>query len=425
MSVKDLAQDQSASLTAERIEEAAPQVPKVILSAEQRNIFDRISKNENSELKLALAQFKQSVDYVDENGMTPLQHASYKGNKDAVQLLLDQGADVNSGKHEYKYTALHFGALSGNVDVCLKLLLAGANSNATNSVGRTAAQMAAFVANHQVVATINNFVPIKEIECYTKVQGSHTEALLPVVHLEGFHKFVMQINIHPVRIALNLQKYGLFVDDLKRIKKVLGEMMEREMKRRTEVNEVMAFKYHYLGYFVNEIGKCRDYFLARKDGTGASAKDQKSDFVELFARRVLKPGKDGSLEYIEATIRECVREFPFRECTIFRQVVTQLASKDNAASALEVIKSAINGQRGFQDTISYCSSCGEEKPDKKCSKCKEVQYCDRECQRLHWFMHKKVCARPSSTASTSGTKDAKKDIDPTEISEQLQKLVSS
>ncbi|XP_058463187.1 ankyrin repeat and MYND domain-containing protein 2 [Malaya genurostris] len=423
MSAKDVAQEQSESLAADRVRNAAPEVPKVILSAEQKAIFDCISKNEISELKLALAQFKQSVDYVDENGMTPLQHAAYKGNKEAVQLLLDQGADVNSGKHEYKYTALHFGALSGNVDVCLKLLLAGANAHATNSVGRTAAQMAAFVANHQVVATINNFVPIKEIECYTKLQGSQTEPMLPVVHLDGFHKFVMQTNIHPVRIALNLQKYGLFIDDLKRIKKVLEEMVEREMKRRTEVNEVMAFKYHYLGYFVNEIGKCRDYFLARKDGN--STKDQKSDFVELFARRVLKPGKDGSLEYIEATIRECVREFPFRECTVFRQVVTQLASKENVASALEVIKSAINGQRGFVDTISYCSSCGEEKPDKKCSKCKEVQYCDRECQRLHWFMHKKVCARPSSTATSSGIKDAKKDIDSAEISQQLKNLVSS
>ncbi|KXJ78877.1 hypothetical protein RP20_CCG003232 [Aedes albopictus] len=404
---------------------AAASAPKVILSSEQKEIFDRISKNENSELKLVLAQFKQSVDFVDDNGMTPLQHAAYKGNKDAVQMLLDQGADVNSGKHEYNYTALHFGALSGSVDVCMKLLLAGAKSDAVNTIGRTAAQMAAFVANHQVVATINGFVPIKDIECYTKIQGSQKEPLLPVVHLEGFHKFIMQTNIHPVRIALNLQKFGLFAVDLMRIRLVLDEMRERDMDRRNEINEVMAFKYHYLGYMVNEIEKCRHYFLARK-AEGSNGKDQKSDFVELFAKRVLKQGKDGALEYVEATIRECVREFPFREYAIFRQVVTQLASKDNSASALEIIKAAINGQRGFQDTISLCSSCGEEKPDKKCSKCKQVQYCDRECQRLHWFMHKKVCARPSSTTGQTGpAKDAKKEIDSAEINEQLQKLMAS
>jgi ankyrin repeat protein len=91
--------------------------------------------------------------------MTPLQHACYKGNKEALQLLLDrvsssdfplsslhnqlkfQGADVNSGRHQFQYTALHFGALSGNADVCLLLLLAGADQDQVNSVGRTAAQM--------------------------------------------------------------------------------------------------------------------------------------------------------------------------------------------------------------------------------------------------------------------------------------------
>jgi ankyrin repeat protein len=31
-----------------------------------------------------------NVDIYDENGMTPLQHAAYKGNKEIVQMLLDQ-----------------------------------------------------------------------------------------------------------------------------------------------------------------------------------------------------------------------------------------------------------------------------------------------------------------------------------------------
>lgn len=91
----------------------------------------------------------------------------------------------------------------------------------------------------------------------------------------------------------------------------------------------------------------------------------------------------------------------------------------------------------LQDDITYCSTCGEEKPDKKCSKCKQVQYCDRECQRLHWFAHKKVCARPISTPNPSGgsgggvattggesNAKAKSDIDSAEISEQLQKLIT-
>lgn len=58
---------------------------------------------------------------------------------------MSQGADVNSGKHRYQYSALHFAALSGNPVVCRLLLAAGAKSELVNSVGRTASQMGAFV----------------------------------------------------------------------------------------------------------------------------------------------------------------------------------------------------------------------------------------------------------------------------------------
>ncbi|XP_050095972.1 ankyrin repeat and MYND domain-containing protein 2 [Anopheles aquasalis] len=395
-------------------------VPKVqAVSEEHRAIFDRIAKNENSELRLLLSQLRGSVDFVDENGMTPLQHAAYKGNNETLQLLLDQGADVNYGKHEYSYSALHFAALSGNAEVCLKLLLAGADAKATNSVGRTASQMGAFVANYEAVGTINNFVPLQDIECFTANVPNPGEAKLPAAILAPFHTFVMQVNLHPVRILLNLQKYALFGADMKSMCTVLVAMMEREMKRRGEVNEVMAFKYHYLAYIIGEIVKHRDYLSSRRDAN----QDAKTDFLDLFAKRVLKIGKDGTPDYLDALIRECVREFPFRDCTLFRQVVAQMTNKENVAAPLDIVSTAINGQRGFQATVPFCSSCGEEKPDKKCSKCKAVQYCDRQCQRLHWFAHKKVCARPSAVPSAEAPTIAK-EIDSAELNEQLQKLVA-
>lgn len=60
------------------------------LSALQKDIFDKISKSDVSGLKILLSQVSGSVDFVDENGMTPLQHACYKGNVESVQMLLDQ-----------------------------------------------------------------------------------------------------------------------------------------------------------------------------------------------------------------------------------------------------------------------------------------------------------------------------------------------
>ena len=52
---------------------------------------------------------------------------------------------MNGGRHEHNYSTLHFGALSGNAEVCQLLLQYGCRSDRVNSVGRTPAQMAAFV----------------------------------------------------------------------------------------------------------------------------------------------------------------------------------------------------------------------------------------------------------------------------------------
>lgn len=283
--------------------------------------------------------------------------------------------------------------------------------------------MGAFVANHKVVSTINNFVARSEIEYYTKMQGLQKEPSLPPTLLDSFHKFVIQPNIHPVRICLNLQQFGIVPEHYATIRKVLELMTEREMNRKNEINELMAFKYHFLGWIVKEIIACRDHFSARNQSK-EQEKDSKSDYLELFIKRVLKPNKEGQMDYAEMTIRECVREFPFRECTIFQQVVRQLASKENNLTALEVLKQSINGQRGFQDLNSFCSTCGDEKPDKKCSKCKQVQYCDRECQRLHWWLHKKECGRLSSLPVVVAPANDNAEIDQVEISQELQKLVA-
>lgn len=56
----------------------------------QKKIFETIPKGDVGELKTLLTQLQGTADFVDENGMTPLQHACYKGNTELVQTLLDQ-----------------------------------------------------------------------------------------------------------------------------------------------------------------------------------------------------------------------------------------------------------------------------------------------------------------------------------------------
>jgi len=38
-----------------------------------------------------------------------------------------------------------------------------------------------------------------------------------------------------------------------------------------------------------------------------------------------------------------------------------------------------------------CGACEDINVSRKCSKCKTVQYCSRECVRIHAAMHKKEC----------------------------------
>lgn len=59
------------------------------LSESEKKIFECIDKNDLVLLKTLLTE-KHNVNIVDENWMTPLQHAAYKGNKEIVQMLLDQ-----------------------------------------------------------------------------------------------------------------------------------------------------------------------------------------------------------------------------------------------------------------------------------------------------------------------------------------------
>lgn len=61
------------------------------------------------------------------------------------------------------------------------------------------------------------------------------------------------MNIHPVRLAVKMPK--ILLKEYSQVKKVLELMSEREMKKGSECNEVLSFKFHYLGFILSEIHK--------------------------------------------------------------------------------------------------------------------------------------------------------------------------
>ena len=79
------------------------------------------------------------VDSFDANGLAPLHYAAKYGNKDVVDYLILNGADVNkkAGKRARGNTPLHYAAEQGNLDILKALVGRAANVNGRNNSRQT------------------------------------------------------------------------------------------------------------------------------------------------------------------------------------------------------------------------------------------------------------------------------------------------
>lgn len=356
------------------------------LSDAEKELYKAIQTGDVSEARTLLNRVR--IDCLDEHGMTPLQHAAYRGNYDLCKLFLECGADPNSHYHDSGYTALMFAGLAGRADAVSLLLEHGASTTAVNSLGRTAAQMAAFVSNHDVVAIINNFLPREEIEYYARPQGLEKEARLPAPLVGPLYQLVVRTNIHPVRVALWLQEKRELLDQSAKVERVLALLCEKQMKE--AANEMLALKCHHLAFILRSCCKFLRDHPAPADG-GGKAKGLLEPLIKTWLRG---RDEDDFPVLLEKLLRQSVREFPYHECTILQQLVHTLAGVEvgNEPSAVSILAEAVRGQKGYDQGAS-CTACGEPEADKRCSACKSVQYCGQACQKLHWFTHKRHCAR--------------------------------
>lgn len=311
------------------------------------------------------------------------------------KLLLRHGADVNCHQHEHGYTALMFAALSGNKDITWVMLEAGAETDVVNSVGRTAAQMAAFVGQHDCVAIINNFFPRERLDYYTKPQGLDKEPKLPPKLAGPLHKIITTTNLHPVKIVMLVSENPLLADAaaLGKCYRVMDLICEKCMKQR-DMNEVLAMKMHYISCIFQ---KCITFL---KEGENK---------LDTLIKSLLKGrASDGFPVYQEKIIRESIRRFPYCEATLLQQLVRSIAPVEIGSdpTAFSVLTQAITGQVGFVD-VEFCTTCGEKGASKRCSVCKMVIYCDQTCQKTHWFAHKKMCKSLKDVYEKQQTEAAK------------------
>lgn len=355
------------------------------LTSAEKELFKFTIERNFDEVKRLLTVENVPVNCFDEDGMTPLQHAAYKGDHNLCKLFLDCGADVNLTRHTSEYSALTFAGLSGKLEVVSLLLEHGALVSKVNSINKTAAQMAAFVGNHKVVNIINNFLPTEEIEYFTKVQGLEKEPKLPLYLSTPVHKMAVKTNIHPVSLVMYIQDNVNILDNSKKVIKVFNILCEKQLKN--EGNELLSLKFHHLGFVINA---CQTFIDTQKSKSdGIDSKEILNNLVKYW----IKGDKNGFPIVLEKLLRQDVKEYPFIECDMFKQLVRMLApvKVGEEPSAITIISEVVTGQRGLDNSVT-CSTCGEPSAEKKCSACKSVYYCSKSCQKLHWFTHKTVCS---------------------------------
>lgn len=131
----------------------------------------------------------QEID--SDTALTPLVEAALAGNEDVVVLLIRKGADPR-GRDGKGFTALHAGAHMGHVEVVELLLEQGVDLDDQENIARITPLHAAAERDHRDVARV---LLVKGAEVDLKTGSGHTPAFMAV------------LNDHPEMVKL-LREHG-------------------------------------------------------------------------------------------------------------------------------------------------------------------------------------------------------------------------
>ena len=110
-------------------------------------------KGHTDTIKSRIAQGKD-INSRNIRGQTPLHLAAAEGNNDAVQLLLESGAEADAVTTNSGCTSLHYAASLGHVELCELLVRYGADTDAQTASMGTPLHLAVSRGHPEVVALL-------------------------------------------------------------------------------------------------------------------------------------------------------------------------------------------------------------------------------------------------------------------------------
>ena len=118
-----------------------------------RELLQAIENDDSQKVRELIAS-RVDLNFENDDGDFPLYIASWRGNKEIVELLLVNGANVNYEADAYFYTALMVASGAGHAVIVNFLLECGANVNAEDDWQLTSLMRAAESGHLEVARTL-------------------------------------------------------------------------------------------------------------------------------------------------------------------------------------------------------------------------------------------------------------------------------